>query len=298
MAESVSVSVSVSFGQLHETSLELPHDPTQKLPEIYGTADATGKSKKISGANLKLTHPAKNKWLASLKNNGPGAVTDLAFTFRFPSVCQDIVVRKDIASLAPGKSIEVPVLQKSLKSDLFYRYGTPYYAVQCDFVQNGKRCRLYADCKDKPLSGQPLNANNAAGYYQCPDKLDLAKLSLPSTSPDSLGLKPLKSRKLPGIGCGIVYAGPPLKKKLCKYYLAVVDFKPLTSGPVTLKMTAVPWRKNEFWLNGKKLICKKGGIKLNLKKGMNRIVLKITRYGFEFLLLNDEKQPCVEFIKH
>lgn len=289
--------LTVSFGVLHEASLELPHSPEQRLPEIYGSTDASGRSKEISGVALRLTHPAEDKWLATFKNNGSDPITGLAFTFRFPSACENVTVRRDFSILAQGKNIEIPVSQK-LKSDLFYRYGTPYYAVQCDFMQNGKLCRLYADYTGKPLSGQPLTVGDAAGYYQCPDKVDISRLSLPTTKPDALGLKPLESKRMPGIGCGIVYAGPPSGKKRCEYYLAVIDFKQLTSEPVVLKMTATSWRKKEFWLNGEKLNCEKGGLKLKLKNGLNRIVLKIPRYGFQFLLLNDERKQCVEFIRH
>jgi peptidoglycan/xylan/chitin deacetylase (PgdA/CDA1 family) len=291
--------LSVSLGSMHGDSLELPHDAERTLPDVYDRAGEGGQSNGIPIAALTLTHPSPTEWSAVFNNRGKQAITDLAFSFRFPSAWENPVIRKDAGTLASGENLTVTASQPARKPALYYRYGDPYYAVQCDFVADGKRYRLYADLAEKSPETPPLTANEAAAVFDCPENPDLARLSQPETDPLALGLAPAAFKRLANTGAGVVYPKQAWDKTAGKTaYLAVIDFKAKTPGPINLKTTA--WdarRKSEIWLNGGKLAGSRNGVDLTLDSGVNRIVIKAPRNKYHALMLNGEQEACVEFIK-
>ncbi len=291
--------LSASLGTLHGDALELPHDPDRTLPDIYGRAGENAVSSAIPFVELTLTHPSPTEWSAAFNNRGSQTITDLTFTFRYPSPWEKAVIRKDAGTLAPGGNLTVTASQPARKSALYYRYGDPYYAVQCDFVADGKRYRLYADLAEKSPETPPLTANEAAAVFDCPENPDLARLSRPGTDPAAMGLAPAVFKRLANTGAGVVYPKQSWDKAAGEtVYLAVIDFKARIPGPVNLKTTAWDaWRKSEIWLNGGKLEGSGNGIDLVPISGVNRIVIKAPRNKYHALVLNGEEGPCVEFIK-
>ncbi len=289
--------LSVSLGILQENLLELPHDKKQILPDVYARAGEDGKSNEISFVDLKLVHLSEKKWGAVLKNNSDKAITDVTFTFRFPAVWRQGVIRKEFSRIASGEEFTSLALQaEPSKKLLYYRYGNPYYAVQCDFVQDGKRYRLFADLLEKQQEVLPVKINDAAQIFTCPKDIDLGKLSQPETDPESLGLNPDNLKKRPNAGSGVIAPAYPRNDRK-GYYLAVVDFKPVKEDITLYSNAATSWRKGEIWYNGEKLKFSHDKAKLKLNGGVNRIVLKSPKDKFQFLMFNGEKEQVVEFIK-
>lgn len=275
---------------LHGDSVELPHDKTQTLPTVFGRTDANGKSNEIPFVSLVLKHRSPMTWDAVLKTLDGKPVEQLAFTFRFPSPWEKETIRKDVGRTT---GTTVSATQNSRKTALFYRYGKPYYAVQADFVRDGKRYRLYADLRENEEKNLPMVMNDAAGYFISPEKPDLAKLSTPSA--DLSGLVPGMKKKREHVGTGVLY--PENVREKIPGYLAVVEFKPRKGGKLTLQsLTDNKWLNSEVWMNGEKITFRKHTAELTPRNGVNRIVLKSPQNRVHFLFLNGENESCVEFL--
>lgn len=285
-----------SGAKLHGGSVELPHDKSQTLPSVFGYAGADGRSKEIPFASLVLRHPFEKSWTAELNTLDGKPVEQLAFTFRFPAQYDRETVRKDVGTTS---GVTVTANLNAKKTELYYRYGRPYYAVQADFVRDGKRYRLYADLQEKEEANLPLTMNDVVQYFVSPESPDLAKLSAPSVKPSDLGLAPVALKKRDNVGTGIIYPDRMSKNnwKEGADYLAVVDFKPLKAGKLTLQSTAGDsWQKSEVWMNGRKVAFKDRKAELDPVDGVNRIVLKAPQNRMHPLFLNGEREQCVEFL--
>ena len=284
--------VGVSGAKLHGNSVELPHDDAQTLPAVFGRTDANGKSREIPFVSLILKHSAPKTWDAVLKTLDGKPVEQLAFTFRFPSPWEKEVIRKDVGTTA---DTTVSVTQKSGKTALYYRYGKPYYAVQADFVRDGKRYRLYADLQEMAEKNLPMTVQEAAAFFHLPEKADLADLSRPSA--DLSGLTPGVRKRAGSVGTGVLY--PENDRRKSPGYVAVVDFKLRKPGKLILQSSAASqWMKTEVWMNGRKISFPKQNqsVELSPLDGANRIVLRSPQTRVHFLFLNGETDACVDFL--
>ena len=285
--------VSANGAKLVNGSVELSHADGRKLPDVYACADKDGKSQ-LSFVSLVFTHPEEKVWKAELKTLDGKPVEQLAFSFRFPSQWSKEVIRKDLGS---QNSVSVTVAQDAKKNDLYYRYGKPYYALQADFMRDGKRYRLYADIREEGEKNLPVTASAAAQVYVSPEKPDLPGISMPGADPANFNLVAGELRKVEDVGTGVVhpgmFAGPAWKDK---HALMIVEFKPVRKGRLTL--VASPNAKNgeEIWLNGHKLeFDKDRKVEFTPLEGVNRFVIK-NRGALAFLILEGEKEQVVEFL--
>lgn len=285
--------VSANGAKLVNGSVELSHADGRKLPDVYACADKDGKSQ-LSFVSLVFTHPEEKVWKAELKTLDGKPVEQLAFSFRFPSQWSKEVIRKDLGS---QNSVSVTVAQDAKKNDLYYRYGKPYYALQADFMRDGKRYRLYADIREEGEKNLPVTASAAAQVYVSPEKPDLPGISMPGADPANFNLVAGELRKVEDVGTGVVhpgmFTGPAWKDK---HALMIVEFKPVRKGRLTL--VASPNAKNgeEIWLNGHKLeFDKDRKVEFTPLEGVNRFVIK-NRGALAFLILEGEKEQVVEFL--
>ena len=155
------------------------------------------------------------------------------------------------------------------KTSLHYVLGAPYYAVQFDFIRAGKRCRLYADLKEKVMRpAVPRTLNEAAAYFCEPAECDFALLSSPQTDLKKMQLTPLKHRQVE-CAANAVYAGRVYSKT--RKFTAVIDFSSDRERQIVLPVKMVSSKDSSVWLNGKKLPGNKRH-KVKLYKGVNRLV--------------------------
>lgn len=285
--------VSANGAKLVNGSVELPHADGRKLPDVYACADKNGKSR-IQFVSLVFTHPEEKVWKAELKTLDGKPVEQLAFSFRFPSQWSKEVIRKDLGS---QNSVSVSVAQDAKKNDFYYRYGKPYYALQADFMRDGKRYRLYADIREDEEKNLPATASAAAQVYICPENPDLSGISMPGADPANFNLVAGKLRKVGDVGTGVVhpgmFAGPEWKGKQA---LMIVEFKPVRKGRLTLVSSPNAKRGEEIWLNGHKFeFDKDRKAEFTPLEGVNRFVIKNSG-PLAFLILNGEKEQNVEFL--
>lgn len=285
--------VSANGAKLVNGSVELPHADGRKLPEVYASVDKNGKSR-IPFVSLVFTHLEEKVWKAELKTLDGKPVEQLAFSFRFPSQWSKEVIRKDLGS---QNSVSVTVAQDTKKNDFYYRYGKPYYALQADFMRDGKRYRLYADIREDEEKNLPATASAAAQVYICPENPDLSGISMPGADPANFNLVAGKLRKVGDVGTGVVhpgmFAGPEWKGKQA---LMIVEFKPVRKGRLTLVSSPNAKRGEEIWLNGHKFeFDKDRKAEFTPLEGVNRFVIKNSG-PLAFLILNGEKEQNVEFL--
>ena len=282
----------VSGAKLHGTSVELPHAGTQTLPAVYGSAGPDGRSRQIPFATLVLTHPAEKTWNARFATTDGKPVEQLAFTFRFPSPWEKETIRKDVGTV---KEVTVSVDQSRVKKSLYYRYGRPYYAVQADFVRDGKRYRLYADLQEDAAADLPKTVNDAARRFMMPESPDLAALSTVSAGLSSL--RPLNVAERNDVGTGVLYAGQVKEKgwKRDTPVLTIVDFKPLKAGKMDLILSSTG--KGELWMNGKKVVVRNRKAVIEPVAGRNRLLLKSAAGVMHVLILNSLESPGAEFLR-
>lgn len=284
--------VAVSGAKLHGASVELPHAGTQTLPTVFGSTGPDGKSRQIPFATLVLTHPAEKNWSARFATLDGKPVEQLAFTFRFPSPWEKEAIRKDAGTV---KDVTVTVDQNSMKKSLYYRYGRPYYAVQADFVRDGKRYRLYADLLENASADLPGTANGAARRFIMPEAADLAALA--AASADLSALTPLNVTARQDVGTGVLYAGRVMEKgwKRDAPILTIVDFKPLKPGKMDLILSSAGG--GELWMNGKKVAVRNRKAVIEPVAGRNRLLMKSTAGAMHVLILNGLEVPEAEFLR-
>lgn len=274
-------------------SVELPHAQNRTLPVAYGYAGGDG-SRGFPFASLKFTHPSEKVWKAELKTVDGKPVEQLAFTFRFPAQWSREVIRRD----CPGTLSEaaVAVEQEAKKTDFYYRYGKPYYAVQADFICDGKRCRLYADIREDEAADLPLTASASARVWFCPEKPDLGGISMPGADSAGFNLESGPVVKADDVGTGVIHPG--LRNGSVwkgRQGLTIVEFKPLQKENIKLVFGINPSSGEEMWLNGHKLEFRNDQIEFTPLDGVNRIVVK-SALPLAFLILNGEKEQSVEFL--
>ncbi|MBN2640548.1 MAG: polysaccharide deacetylase family protein [Victivallales bacterium] len=285
--------LSVSPGIRHDTMLEVPHDRERIMPDIYGIAGDKGQSTEIPFVELKLIHPSEMEWIAILKNKSKDAMYNINLSFRFPGVWDKMVIRKDIDILEAEETLSANVSQKSYRKTLYYQYGKPYYAVQCDFVHNGKRYRLYADLLEEEKTDLPETINEAALIFECPDNLNLEKLSMPDSIMKLNELKQLTLKKRSNIGTGVLYPNFPRTLKTSKSYIAVIDFK-VKAPSEKLEICLTPWSK--AWINGKKINYKRDSITFVPLPGRNRIVIKSPENKSQYVFINGEEKQSIDLL--
>ncbi len=250
------------------SKVELVHAPGHTIPEIYAY---NNEKYGIKGVSLVLKKQG-NELTATIVNKGKEALENCALTFRLPPDCRELAVRRDISDVAPGKEAAVAITAEKVKTGLHYTLGSPYYAVQFDFIRGGRRCRLFADLKEaQTLSAKPRTINEAAAFAGEPKNLDHARLSRPDSDLKSAGLIRVKRRP---VVCtpNAVYAGKVSSRS--KKCVAVIDFVSDSEKSIVLPVKMDNPKESSAWLNGGKLGVRSKN-KVTLLKGRNRIVLSM-----------------------
>lgn len=262
--------------------VELAHASGHTLPEIYACNNEKHGIKDIA---LVLKRE-KNKLTATIVNKGKEALEKSALTFRLPPVCKELAVRRDISDVASGKEASVTIALEMDKSSLHYTLGSPYYAVQFDFIRGGKRCRLFADLKEAvTVPDKPRTINEAAAYFRGRKGVDLAGLSLPQTDLKAESLIPLKRR--PAV-CTVNTLFPGKVLDRSRRFITVVEFNSDSEKSIVIPVKLLSPKESTLWLNGKKLAAR-GKNKVTLLKGRNRMVFdcKTGRAGMVALPLGN-----------
>jgi hypothetical protein len=155
---------------------------------------------------------------------------------------------------------------------LHYTLGSPYYAVQFDFVRGAKRYRLYADLKEPQVkSAKPRTVNEAAAFFGEPKGVDLAQLSRPDSDLKSAGLIKI-SRRAAVCAPNAVFPGKiATRTRRC---VAVIDFVSDSERSIVLPVRMDNTKESSCWLNGSKLGVRSKN-KVALLKGRNRIVVSM-----------------------
>lgn len=281
---------------LHGSRIELPHDRAHRLPSVYGRTDSRGESAQIPFAKMTLRHPAANEWTAQFNTSDGLPVENLTFTFRFPAAWDRPTLRQDAGTTG---AIAVSAWQKGRKDGMYYRYGRPYYAVQADFVRNDVRYRLYAELREDAEPGLPLTIGDAAQYYIQPETPDMAAISRPENNPLALGLTRQHPGGKPNSVPGVLSPSQMNADKWGKYgYLAIAQFRPIAPGKLTVVSTASdPHMGSEIWLNGEKITFNDRKAQITPRDGDNRLAIRSPLGRMQFVFLNGETAPCVEFLK-
>ena len=250
--------------------IELPHSAGHTLPDVYAYND---EKRGIKGVSLVLGKE-QNKLTAVIVNKGNEPLEKCALTFRLPPDSRELTVRRDIDDVASGKKTAVSVVQEKEKTSLHYVVGSPYYAVQFDFVRGGKRYRLYADLKEKAAApAEPRTVSEAAAYFCDTAKCDYAKLSLPQTDLKEMKLVPLRRNP---VDCTANAICPGAVLVRTRNFNAVIDFVSDGEKEIVLPVRMLSPKDSSVWLNGKKLPGNKKH-KVKLLNGRNRILINCPR---------------------
>lgn len=288
---------SIKGANLKNNAIELPHDTARALPTVFGYAKNDKAADQIPFATLKLTRNGLN-FNAEITNSDKSPLQNVAFTFRFPANCNQETLRTDLKTLEPGKTHVATVAQSSMKEDLYYKYGRPYYAVQVDFTKDNVKYRLFADLHETADTSLPPLINDAWKWFEIPADANLAQLSTPGASLDNL--TPINSAsRLYRAAPGTIVTNPANRKDTVRNpNIVVVDFIAKNTAPINLLASVNTWHKEELWLNGKKISLQKASATFTPEKGTNRLVFKRNSGNRSTaIFFNGETTPCVEFIK-
>ena len=282
---------------LHDTRIELPHAAGHIIPTVIGRMQKDGAcAPQIPFAKLILRHNADNQWSAEFASTDGKAVEALAFTFRFPAVWEKETIRIDVGLSTKST---VTAEQPSKKTELFYRYGKPYYAVQADFIRDGIRYRLYAELSEPEEPNLPLTLSEAVSYYVQPESPDMAKLSQPEIAPASLGFTAKNTATWGPRGAGVIAPSRMTPAEWGKIgYIAIAQFRPLHPGKLTIVSTiGDKWSNSELWLNGEKVTFTDRQAVVTVRDDINRIAIRSPRERMQFLFINGEKEQAVEWLR-
>lgn len=132
----------------------LRHDASQQLPSRVAAvsnagnrpvADAAASDPAVPGLKLALqVLPAKNALVCYLKNASTSEIKDLQLTFRIPPKWKVGIIQKDIAALRASEEVSYEIPLGAQESDGRYGEGSPYFAMQCDVVDEQGPARVYA----------------------------------------------------------------------------------------------------------------------------------------------------------
>lgn len=247
--------------------LKAAHSAGHALPEKYGYL-------KLDKVELKLSvSESDGKMTAEIVNRSGKDLCNVSYIFRKPPMYGKLVERVYGKSVANSAKVTIPA-GKIVEKDEFFHVGKPYYAVQVDYILDGKRQRLYADCfgSERKTSGKHINEKML--FFQVGAKFpDGAKLSIHGAS--LAGLKPLTDIEYITIP-GTIFAGKT-------FYFGVIDIE--SPADKSVKVALAIDKNSKMYLNGNEIKRGKSAV-IELKKGRNRLAV----VGNKGLQLFDPKE--------
>ncbi len=290
--------VSANGAILHEQLVELPHAAGHTVPTVFGRMQkGNAPAPQIPFATLSLRHVDANQWTADFQTTDGKAVEALAFTFRFPAVWTHETMRFDVGTTA---STAVTATQPNKKTELFYRYGKPYYAVQADFIRDGVRYRLYAELSEEEAPNLPAKLSDVVKYYVQQKDSNMAQLSTPGVDPAEIGFVQKNAAIWGPSGVGMLAPANMSKAEWGEYgYIAIAQFRPLNPQEKLTIISTVDdkWSNSELWLNGEKVNFTDRKAEVAVRDGVNRFALRSPHQKLQFIFINGEKEQSVEFLK-
>ena len=201
-----------------------------------------------------------------LVNKGDVPMTRLTLTLRCGAAyTPDVQVRKPV-ELAPGKSIETKFQLGTMRSELRYRLGKPYFVVEADFLRDGKACRVFLPLRLEADSSLRCIGTTARAFGPLPETVDLSALSRPGAAIDLPEIT-AKDREKNAENV-IAFRRPGKQYQLPPYRVAsVVEFEPVSAGKILFRGDVA-----ELWVNGEKAVKNKSGWLIPVREGKNRVV--------------------------
>lgn len=246
-------------------ALELPHDAAYRLPETISLLKKDGTFDKfpyLTGSMEKTGETIAVK----LVNKGDVPMTRLTLTLRCGAAyTPDVQVRKPV-ELAPGKSIETKFQLGTMRSELRYRLGKPYFVVEADFLRDGKACRAFLPLRLEADSSLRCIGTTARTFGPVPENFDLSKISLPGSAvslPELTAGDRVKSAEN-----AIAFRREDKNSQVPAYkVVSVVEFEPVAAGEILFRGDVA-----ELWVNGEKAVKNKSGWLIPVREGKNRVV--------------------------
>lgn len=277
----------------------LPQPPEYRVPQKIDTvenphndAKFVGQSAKFAGLSGALSKSPDGKLHLFLKNGGGAKIANCTATFRLPPLYAEGVKTLPIADIDGGKKIRRAVKLPAKSAFSECESGDFFFAVQLDFLLDGKPSRLYltttVEGKDAPTPSPrdtavfvgPLEKQNLSDG-------DLQKLSAPAAP-------------LAGFGQSPVQQWTPCKrdKNSREFQIAPNSDNPLwrkSANPLAYKNEYVRLAALDFscdgesatlfadfkninaaYLNGVKLDTPQKGtsLKIATKRGQNRLIIE------------------------
>ena len=247
-------------------ALELPHDPAHRLPEMISLLNEKGSFDKFPWMTGSI-RKAGETVTVKLENRGKTPVSQLVLTFRSGAACTPGVQVRNAAELAPGKSLEEKFQLGTMRPELRYRLGKPYFVAEADFLHDGKACRVFLPLRLEADSSIRCIGTTARAFGPLPESCDLSKISLPGSA---IGLPELTAKDWEKNAENVIaFRRWEKQSQLPAYRVAsVVEFEPAAAGTVRFRSDAA-----ELWANGGKIAKTKSGWLVPVRKGVNRVVL-------------------------
>lgn len=286
------------FGDAKPVKIETEGGYTaDDLPEQIDLADGTtGASAKFPGVSLKVDVDEAKGVLSYAFRNRQTARNEFVSLIAYPAPMWSkgrIVISGNDAMNGIGMGT-VALGERNLGTD--YQSGDRYYAVQVDFVQNGRRQRLYAETTVKgdalDVGGTPRDATLVLGPLPMKDfdEEKWVRLSEPSTVLPHLGEKEgyhwrsMADKARVGFSAAayIPWDGTVSRefKEALKaipekdpLFLAAVDFECEADGEKDLLIDASCRDAIPCYLNGERFEGN-GPCRIRVKKGVNRLIVR------------------------
>ena len=247
-------------------ALELPHDPAHRLPERISRLNEKGSFDKfpfLTGSIRKEGETIAVK----LENRGKTPVAQLVLTFRSGAAYTPGVQFREPVELAPGKSIETKFQLGTMRKEIRYRLGKPYFVVEADFLCDGKSGRIFLPLRLEADPSLRCIGTTSRAFGPLPEHFDISKVSLPGTAVD---LPELTAKDRERNAENIIAFRRREKQSqvpACRV-ASVVEFKPVSAGTIRFRGDGA-----ELWANGKKIAKDKSGWLVPVRKGINRVVI-------------------------
>ena len=140
---------------------DLPHDRSQALPKRIASLDFKAGERDSRQnpvfADLNILFQIDGDHLrCSLKNNG-AALNQLRATCRLPLSYEPGIVRKTVAKVGAGQTLDlaIPLASSPEKTGFKYRSGEAWFHLQLDFIRNGSPGRLHLICRKPETTDDP-----------------------------------------------------------------------------------------------------------------------------------------------
>ena len=238
----------------------LAHRAGSGLPEKYGFSqlDKVGLKLEVSENDGKMT--------ATINNSSGSDLESVHLSFRLPPKYGKAVSRASLKKVGKYEKVTAET-GAVVKKSRHFTEGKAYFAVQMDYIIDGKRYRIYADAFGNEKKFSKLELNNAIVYYERPEKWqETPELSLPATDVSKYALQPLKQKRSMVCISGAAYPGKVSRNG----FIGIAEFISDSDTEITSFVHA---GKNIcLYINGTKLK-NSPKARIKLQKGKNRIVI-------------------------